>query len=175
MGKGDKADAGQGFLRLAYRHIMNEVPALVMDVVHDAHIHIRKSRLKALGDDLGFRIKALVHLPGRLRVIMPLDRPAVQAVCDLHPLQPPVGKDTAPVTVRAVFTDQNLGGNPGVQQHFQVFGHDIDQRIGAAQPVEHSKNGDLYANPSEFPPYGSHTASLCKEPDGIAGILPAVL
>ncbi len=54
-------------------NIMNQMPALIENVMHDADIHIFQMSDKILGNDLCFLKKGIVNLAFGSEIVMPLD------------------------------------------------------------------------------------------------------
>ena len=75
---------------------------------------------------------------------MPYDWLTVQRVCDFNPFQTRVGENTGAFAVRTGLTDQNFDRNIGIEQHFDLICHNIDQRIGGRQAGKHGQNGNFH-------------------------------
>ena len=127
MGKGQKPHARQRFLRLPNGYVVDQVPALIKDIMHDTYIYIPEVADIVIGYPVRLLIKPLVDLTGGSRVIVPHNGHTVTGVGDFYPLQPRVQKDAPSFPVRAGLAHQNLQLYPGIQQHFDLVRHDIDQ------------------------------------------------
>ena len=73
MGEGKEAEMGQLRLSLPQGDVVHQMPALVQNVVEDAHIHILQMADKVLGNGVGLLIESGMHRAGRGGVIPPMD------------------------------------------------------------------------------------------------------
>lgn len=105
---------------------MNEMPALVQDIVEEHNVHIQQSLMQAVGNNLRLLEEARVDSPRRLRVIHPMNLVAMQSVRYFHPFNPFIAIDAVSFGVRAILTDKHLDVYSAAQQHMQVLFHHAD-------------------------------------------------
>ena len=144
VGEGQKPHMRELLLCLANGDVVHQMPALIEDIVQDADIHVLQVHCKVLCNCIGFRKKSLMHRARSTRIIMPYDWLTVQCVCDFNPFQTRVGENTGAFAVRTGLTDQNFDRNIGIEQHFDLIRHNIDQRIGGRQAGKHGQNGNFH-------------------------------
>ena len=154
MRKGQKSHIRQRFLRLTNCHIVDQMPALIENIMHDAHIYILQIPDIIPGNLLRLLIKSFMHNSCGRRVIMPDNRRSVAGIGDLHPLQPWVQKNAPTLLIRAGFAHQDLQLYPGFQKHLDLIRHYIHQRVSSSQTGKHRQNCHLHKK--HVPP------SLCR-------------
>lgn len=109
---------------------MDQMPALIENIVHDTHIYVLEMPDVILGDPLCLLIRSLVNLTNRGGVIVPYDGYTMASISDLHSLYPGIQKYTMTLLVGAGFAYQDLQFYLGIQQHFDLICYHIDQGIG---------------------------------------------
>ena len=106
---------------------MNQMPALIENVMHDTHVYILEVPDIVLGNPRGLLIKGLVNSTCGGGIVMPYDGFSMAGIGNLDPLQPRVQKYAPALLVRAGFTHQYLLLYLGFQQHLDLIRHHIDQ------------------------------------------------
>lgn len=71
--------------------------------------------------------KSIMQLSVRLRIVMPMDLLIPKLVCDFNSFKPFISKYSLPFVIGAILTDKHFCFCSGVQQHFQMFGDNVDK------------------------------------------------